>query len=176
MVRHALTGGNTMQNIIVALLAVVTLAACGSGSTVTLPQEKSVKVVFSASTSASLTTAVRAIKVKCRIPDGVSVPVNADKTLIDGKLIKFNNNYTFGSYSAPIMTLEIQDTSGAHSNNVGDFAGIWLNYTESSNVTEQKIQSSNTPLLYFDAKGHDQWTGSDVNLTASLKPAMKVTF
>lgn len=176
MVRHALTGGEYMRNIIGALTATLMLAACGSGSTVTLPQEKSVKVVFSASTSASLATAVRAIKLKCRIPDGVSVPVNADKTLVDGKLIKFNNNYTFGSYSSPFMTLEIQDTSGAYSNNVGDFAGIWLNYTESSSITEQKLQSSNTPLPYFDAKGHNSGTGSDVNLTPSLRPSMKVTF
>lgn len=177
MVRLALTGGKTMQYIIGALLAVVTLTACGSGSSVTLPQQKTAKLVFSASTSASLPTAVRGIIISARIPAGVTVPLVAGSTQVATTVLSTDKaGSIIGNYSAPVLRIQVSDNtftaSGLGLDNVRQFASIILPVQDS--VTEASFTALNPSFPDFRATG--QTSGNTVNLTTYLKPAMKVTF
>ena len=177
MVRHALSGGISMQYKICALLAVVTLVACGSGSSVTLPQQKKATLVFTASTSASLPTAVRGISISAIIPAGVTVPLESgSKTLVASTvLVAFKAGSIIGNYSAPVLriqTLDASSASGLGLDNVRQFAGIILPVQES--VTETSFMALNPSFPGFSATG--QTPGNTVDLSTYLKPSMKVTF
>jgi len=176
MVRHALSGGISMQYIISALLAVVTLAACGSGSSVTLPQQKKATLVFAASTSASLPTAVRGISISARIPAGVTVPLLPGSTEVaSGVLEALKTGSIIGNYSAPVLRIQAFDVSSASGlglDNVRQFARITLPVEDS--VTEGSFTALNPSFPEFSATG--KITNNTVDLSTYLKPSMKVTF
>lgn len=177
MVNQVQTGGKYMQYIIGALLVVVTLAACGSGSSVTLPQQKKATLVFTASTSAALPTAVRGISISARIPAGVTVPLESgSKTQVASTvLVAFKAGSIIGNYSAPVLRIQAFDTnsaSGLGLDNVRQFAGIILPVQDS--VTEASFTALNPSFPEFSATG--QTPGNSVPLTTYLKPSMKVTF
>jgi len=160
-------------------------AGCGSGSTVTLPQQKTATVIFSASTSAALTTAVRVIKISAIMPAGVTVPLapNSNREVDPGALIVYKPGSTpFGRYSAPLLTISVTgdldpSSSGLGADNVGDFAGVLVNYQAGLPLTEASFTSLN-PIFPFTATGFTTAGGStsSVDLSSQLKPAMRVTF
>lgn len=177
MVRHALSEGKSMHYIIGALLAVVTLSACGSGSSVTLPQQKKATLVFALNTSASLPTAVRTIEISARIPAGVTVPLESGKQVAGTVLTTSKaGSIIFGRYSAPLLRIQVADTTfsgtGLGLDNVREFASIILPVQES--VTEGSFTALNPPPLVFRAEGHI--TDNTVDLSQYLKASMKVTF
>jgi ABC-type glycerol-3-phosphate transport system substrate-binding protein len=167
-----------MQFIIGALLAVVTLAACGSGSSVTLPQQKKATLVFAASTSASLPTAVRDISISARIPAGVTVPLEpGSKTQVANTvLVALKAGSIIGNYSAPVLRIQAfadpTSASGLGLDNVRQFAGIILPVQDS--ITESSFTALNPSFPEFKATG--QTPGNTVDLSTYLKPSMKVTF
>lgn len=177
MVRHALYGGISMQYIISALLAVVTLAACGSGSSVTLPQQKKATLVFAASTSASLPTAVRGISIAARIPAGVTVPLEpgSKSQVLATVLETLKAGSIIGNYSAPVLRIQafdVSSVSGLGLDNVRQFARITLPVQDS--VTEGSFTALNPSFPEFSATG--KITNNTVDLSTYLKPSMKVTF
>lgn len=177
MVRDVLRGGKFMRQMIGALAASMLLAACGSGSTVTLPQQKKATLVFSASTSASLTTAVKSISISARIPAGVVVPIEPGqkRQVATTALVAYKAGSIIGNYSAPVLRIQVVDAasaSGLGLDNVRQFAGIILPVQDS--VTESSFTVINPSFPEFSAFG--QIPGNTVDLTSKLKPAMKVTF
>lgn len=178
MVRRTLSGGEYMQYIIGALLAVVTLAACGSGSSVTLPQQKKATLVFAASTSAALPTAAKGIRIAARIPAGVTVPLETGSRtqVANSVLLAFKTGTVIANYSAPVLRIQAfadpAAVSGLGLDNIRQFAGIILPVQDS--VTEASFTALNPSFPEFSATG--QTSGNTVDLTTYLKPAMKVTF
>jgi len=171
--------------VLVSILSagILQTAGCGSGSTVTLPQQKTATVIFSASTSAALTTAVRVIKNSAIMPPGVTVPLqaNSNRVVDPGALVAFKPGSTvFGSYSAPLLIVSVLGDVTPSSpslgiNNVGDFVGVKVNYQASLPLTEASFTGINPTFPDFDAQGINS-TGSSVPLATMLKPAIRVTF
>lgn len=159
--------------------ALLLSAGCGSGSSVTLPQQKTATIIFSAATTATLPTAVRIVKVSAKIPAGVTVPLqlNGGRQVDPGALVAFKSGSTiFGSYSAPLLTIgvwsDVSPTSpGLGITNVGDFAGVKVTYDAGLPLTEGSFTGINPTFPDFAAEG-----SPDVKLTGFLKPAMRVTF
>ncbi len=160
----------------VSLVAALQLAGCGSGSTVTIPQQKTAKIVFSASTSAALPVPVRTLTIVANIPAGVTVPLNADGTPVF--TTTKSSAYPTGSFIPPRLTIALADAtspSGLGSVNVGAFAEIVVSYPSGSSITEASFTGINNPFPNFTATGLDS-APSTVILTGVLKPSMKVTF
>ena len=165
------------------LCGALQFAGCGSGSSASLPQQKTATVIFTASTSAALPTAVRVIKNSAVMPPGVTVPLlpNSKREVDPGALVAYKSGSTlFGSYSAPLLIVSVSgdvtpSSPGLGVNNVGDFVGVKVNYQAGLPLTEASFTSINPTFPDFDAQGFDS-TGSSVNLTAKLKPAMRVKF
>jgi len=161
---------------VVSLVAALQFAGCGSGSSVTIPQQKNATIVFSASTSAALPVPVRTLKIVANIPSGVTVPLNPDGTPIFSTTK--TNAFTGGSYIPPRLTITLADAtspSGLGVNNVGTFAEIVVSYPVGSALTEASFTGINNPFPDFAASGLDSFN-STVILTGDLKPSMKVTF
>lgn len=161
-----------------SLVAALQFAGCGSGSSVTIPQQKTAKIVFSASTSAALSVPVRTITIIANIPAGVSVPLNADGTLVFST--PKSTASLGGSYIPPLLTITLADTtpSGLGVNNVGAFAEIVVSYPSGSSLTEANFTGLNNPFPGFAATGLSGTPPalSTETLTGVLKPSMKVTF
>jgi len=153
------------------LVAALQIAGCGSGSTVTVPQQKTAKIVFSASTSAALTVPVRSLTIVANIPAGVTVPLNADGTPV---FSTSKNGFHGGSFNPPLLTIGLADTSasGLGVNNVGTFAEVVVSFPSGSSITESSFTLIEN---LFVASGVDS-ADTTVVLTNSLKPSMKVTF
>lgn len=161
-------------------------AGCGSGSSVTLPQQKTATLIFSASTSAALPTAVRIIRISARIPAGVTVPlkINSNREVDPGALVAYKPGSTvFGSYSAPLLMVSVSgdvtpSSASLGINNVGDFAGVKVNFPPEAPLTEANFTGINPTFPDFAASGFTTSGGftSSVILTNQLKPAMRVTF
>lgn len=178
-----------MKKIIVLLSAllcgVLQIAGCGSGSTVSLPQQKNATVIFSAYTSAALPTAVRGIRITARIPAGVIVPLrlNSPREVDPAALIAYKPGSTlFGSYSAPLLTISVTGSitspDGLGATNVRDFAGVFLTYQAGFPFAAGDFTSINSTFPGFNATGYTTSNGlfTSVNLTGQLKPALRVTF
>jgi hypothetical protein len=175
-----------MKKIMVALalslFGLSQVAGCGSGSTVSLPQQKTAQLIFSASTSASLPTAVRVIKISAQIPSGVTVPLvaNSRQEVDPGALVAFKQGSSvFGRYSAPLLTISVTgdvtpSSLGLGTDNVRDFAGVLLSYQTGSSLTAGSFTSINTSFPDFTAFGFV--SNNQVDLTGTLKPAMRVIF
>lgn len=166
-----------MRQMIGALAATILLTACGSGSTVTLPQQKKATLVFSASTSATLPTAVKTISISARMPAGVNVPLEpGQKTQVAATaLVAYKAGSIIGNYSAPILRIQVVDVnsvSGLGLDNVRQFAGIIVPVEDS--VAENSFTAINPSFPDFRAFG--QTAGNSNDLTTFLKPAMKVAF
>jgi hypothetical protein len=163
-------------SIAISMVLAVQFSGCGSGSTVTLPQQqKNARLVFSVSTSASLPTPVRTLTLVARMPAGVTVPLNGDGTPVFSTP---KSGLAGGSFVAPLLTITLADTSPAGlsaGNNVRTFAEINVSYPSGSSITEASFTGINNPLPGFTASGVDS-TNTTVPLTGFLKaPAMTVT-
>lgn len=162
----------------ICLFAAVQIAGCGSGSTVTLPQQKNAKLVFAASTSAALPTPVRTLTFVARIPAGVSVPVAADGTPV---LTTTKSGLVGGSYIPPLLTITLADAASPSGlsvgNNVRTFAEIVVSYPSDSSITETSFTSINNPPADFSATGLSGTAPNQTTaiLTGLLKPSMKAT-
>ena len=161
-----------MKYLIGVLSVAALLVACGSGSTVTLPGQKKATLVFSAATSASLSTPVKAIRISAVIPAGVSVPLLAGggKQVDPAVLAALKTGTIMGSYSAPLLRIDVVDssTNGLGADNIRHFAQAI--FPVQDNVTENSFT-----LLNQGFKASGQIPGNTVDLTNSLKASLKVT-
>lgn len=175
-----------MVGLALSLCGLLPVAGCGSGSAVSLPQSQPVRIIFSASTSASLATAVRVIKISARIPAGVNVPLqlNSKRDVDPAALVAYKaGSSLFGSYSAPLLTISVTGdlaptSPGLGVDNVRDFAAVLLSYPAGLPLAAGSFSALNAIFPDFAATGYVLNGGlpSSVDLTGTLKPAMRVTF
>lgn len=89
---------------------VLLLFGCGSGSSVTLPQQKTATVVFSA-TNAPLTTPLSGLEITAKIPAGANVrlkPGTTNEIDLSSVTPKLSNSMIFaGSYSSSTQEITL---------------------------------------------------------------------
>lgn len=176
----------TVSRILLLAAGLLTVVGCGSGSAVNLPQNKTGKIVFSA-TNPVLSAPVTSIQIKAKLPDGVTVTLKAKlpgdtglEQSIDPGSIKglIANSVVTGTYLASAREISLTVTPQLPvvdfgTGNVGNFAEVTLSC--STSVTKELILSSNPDLSgNFIVKGFDSNSGSTVTLTG-LIPSMDVT-
>ena len=173
----------------VAYLMLFLLVACGSGSTVSLPQTKTAKIRFTA-TNGNLSANVTSLQISATLPTGVSVALNPK---LPGDLLytiaagSFTSNITVNGVNA-YVTGTYNDTSKVIAltvipqlpatdfgrTNIGAFAEVSLSCQ--SFITSADFTNANPNLAgSFIVKGVDS-TGLSIDPLTGLTPSMSVTF
>lgn len=137
---------------------VLLLFGCGSGSSVTLPQQKTATVVFSA-TNAPLTTSISGLEITAKMPAGANVRLKtgtANEIDLTSVTPKLSNSMIFaGSYSSAtreitlIIAPQTVPSNWGLSGSIGPFVEIMVDCLPS--LTKADFTSLNPTFPGFKA-------------------------
>ena len=181
----------TMRNLLMlmcAVIAAVTLAACGGGEPAPIDPNTqplaagSYKLAFSAISTARLAAPISGIDVSVKLPVGLLVSTDnggasgqiTTSSLTPGSAFPSGSALIFGNYSASTRTAYLTMATSLDTYRGGQYLNLLFTVPTGAVVTPNDIFNLNLTYPLYKVVGFDAITHSSVDMTGSVKTTLGV--